>query len=68
MAMQKLKKDDTVIVITGKDKGRVGKILSVNPKIKKAANIKTNNIIILHLQFFQVYHPSLLIQQIRAQS
>lgn len=29
MAMQKIKKDDTVIVIAGKDKGRMGKVLKV---------------------------------------
>ena len=31
----KLKKDDTVIVITGKDKNRVGKILRVYPEKNK---------------------------------
>lgn len=32
MVMKKIKKDDTVIVITGKDKGRQGKVLKVLPK------------------------------------
>ena len=36
MAIQKIRKDDTVIVISGKDKGRVGKIVNVNPKAHKA--------------------------------
>jgi large subunit ribosomal protein L24 len=28
----KIKKDDKVIVITGRDKGKIGQIMSVNPK------------------------------------
>ena len=32
----KLRKGDNVIVLTGKDKGREGEILSVNPKAGKA--------------------------------
>ena len=32
----KLKKGDEVIVITGKDKGKIGKITKVNPSINKA--------------------------------
>lgn len=32
----KLKKGDTVIVLTGKDKGKEGKIASVDPKTGKA--------------------------------
>ncbi|AAO89807.1 50S ribosomal protein L24 [Coxiella burnetii] len=31
MAIKKIKKDDTVIVITGRDKGRQGKVLKVLP-------------------------------------
>lgn len=31
MAMKKIKKDDTVVVITGKDKGRQGKVVKVLP-------------------------------------
>ena len=27
-----IRKDDTVIVLSGKDKGKKGKVLSVNPK------------------------------------
>ncbi|CAM4432559.1 MAG: 50S ribosomal protein L24 [Legionellaceae bacterium] len=33
--MTKLKKDDYVIVIAGKDKGKKGKILRVLPKLRK---------------------------------
>lgn len=32
MAMKKIKKDDMVIVITGKDKGRSGKVIKILPK------------------------------------
>ena len=31
----KIRKDDMVVVIAGKDKGKQGKILSVNPKANK---------------------------------
>lgn len=31
MTMKKIKKDDTVVVMTGKDKGRQGKVLKVLP-------------------------------------
>ena len=34
--MQKLKKGDSVVVLTGKDKGRTGSILKVMPKEGKA--------------------------------
>jgi large subunit ribosomal protein L24 len=43
----KIKKDDTVIVITGKDKGKHGKVLKVNPKaetiIIEGVNIQTKH-------------------------
>ena len=32
MALARIKKGDTVIVITGKDKGKIGKVLKVLPK------------------------------------
>ena len=32
MNKMSIKKDDTVIVLSGKDKGKKGKVLSVNPK------------------------------------
>jgi large subunit ribosomal protein L24 len=34
--MQKIRKDDDVIVLTGKDKGRTGKVLKVLPKEGRA--------------------------------
>jgi large subunit ribosomal protein L24 len=34
--MQKIRKGDKVVVLTGKDKGRTGEVLSVQPKEEKA--------------------------------
>lgn len=36
MAMSKIKKDDTVIVLAGRDKGRVGKVIRIIIKKNKA--------------------------------
>ena len=35
MAMAKIKKGDTVIVLTGKDKGKTGEVTRVDPKAEK---------------------------------
>ena len=43
MKKVKLKKGDTVIVLAGKDKGKVGEIITVFPKINKVV-IKAINI------------------------
>jgi len=43
----KLKKGDTVVILTGKDKGRNGEISSVNPKDNKAV-VEGLNIAIRH--------------------
>ena len=42
--MLKIKKDDQIIVIAGKDKGKMGKVLRVIPKDQRAIveNINTN--------------------------
>jgi len=44
--MKKIKKDDFVVVITGNDKGKVGKVLEVNDDLVKVSevNLKTKNI------------------------
>lgn len=42
MNKMSIKKDDTVVVITGKDKGQRGKILSVMPKDGKVIVEKIN--------------------------
>ena len=43
----RIKKDDTVLVITGKDKGKKGKVLKVFPQTQRAivegANIQTKH-------------------------
>ncbi len=45
----KLKKDDKVVVLTGKDKGKEGTILSVDPKAGKAV-VDGINIAIRHVK------------------
>ena len=45
----KLKKGDTVVVLTGKDKGKQGDILSVDPKAGKAV-VDGINIAIRHVK------------------
>lgn len=46
-AKMKIKKGDTVVVLTGKDKGKQGEILSVNPKenrvVVKGINLVKKN-------------------------
>ena len=43
----KIKKDDTVIILTGKDKGKTGKVLKAMPKdgrvIVEGINVQTNH-------------------------
>ncbi len=42
MNKMSIKKDDTVIVLSGKDKGKKGKVLEVNPKDRKVIVEKVN--------------------------
>ena len=42
MNKMRIKKDDTVVVITGKDKGQRGKVLTVIPKEGKVVVEKIN--------------------------
>lgn len=42
MANAKIKKDDTVVVITGQDKGTKGKVLAAMPKERKVLVEKVN--------------------------
>ena len=42
MANMKIKKGDTVVVLSGKDKGKQGKVLSVDPKAGKVVVEKIN--------------------------
>ncbi|MDK2867051.1 MAG: large subunit ribosomal protein [Clostridiales bacterium] len=51
-----IKKGDTVIVIAGKDKGKQGKVLSVNPK--------TNRVIVENVNMVTKHQkPSVKVQQ-----
>jgi large subunit ribosomal protein L24 len=45
--MQKIKKGDKVVVLAGKDKGRSGEVLSVQPK-EDTALVRGINIIVRH--------------------
>ncbi|WP_446898000.1 50S ribosomal protein L24 [Clostridium sp. LBM24168] len=47
MAKIHVRKKDTVMVISGKDKGKVGEVLSVNPKVSKVV-VKDVNVITKH--------------------
>lgn len=51
-----IKKGDTVIVIAGKDKGKKGKVLSVNPKTERII-IENVNMVTKHQK------PSMKVQQ-----
>ncbi len=42
MNKMSIKKDDTVIVLSGKDKGKKGKVLAVDPKDRKVIVEKVN--------------------------
>ena len=42
MNTMSIRKDDTVIVLSGKDKGKTGKVLEVMPKDKKVVVEKVN--------------------------
>ncbi len=42
MSNMSIRKDDTVIVLSGKDKGKTGKVLSVMPKERKLIVEKVN--------------------------
>ena len=48
----KLKKGDEVIVITGKDKGKTGKIAKIFPDIRKAIVSGINKVITVSSQHF----------------
>ncbi|MBI1619328.1 50S ribosomal protein L24 [Aquamicrobium zhengzhouense] len=45
--MQKIRKGDKVVVLTGKDKGRTGEVLKVQPKDDKAI-VSGVNVIVRH--------------------
>ena len=52
----KIRRDDTVLVISGKDKGRTGKVLRVDP-VKRRVVVEGVNIVKRHTRPSQL-HPS----------
>ena len=44
MANMKIKKNDEVIVISGKDKGKIGKVITAQPKDKKVIVAGVNQV------------------------
>jgi len=49
MAASKIRKDDTVRIITGKDRGRTGRVLRVDPK-KEKVFVEGANIVKRHVR------------------
>ena len=45
----RIKKDDTVVVITGKDKGKTGKVLKAMPKENKVIVQGVNMLSLIHI-------------------
>ncbi|MEQ1953533.1 50S ribosomal protein L24 [Mesorhizobium sp. CN2-181] len=57
--MQKIRKGDKVVVLTGKDKGRSGEVLSVQPK-EDTAIVRGINIIVRHQRQTQAQEGGLI--------
>jgi large subunit ribosomal protein L24 len=57
--MQKIRKGDKVVVLTGKDKGRSGEVLSVQPK-DDTAIVRGINIIVRHQRQTQAQEGGLI--------
>ncbi|WP_315919971.1 50S ribosomal protein L24 [Mesorhizobium sp. SP-1A] len=57
--MQKIRKGDKVVVLTGKDKGRSGEVLSVQPK-DDTAIVRGINIVIRHQRQTQAQEGGLI--------
>ncbi|PRD41324.1 50S ribosomal protein L24 [Phyllobacterium phragmitis] len=57
--MQKIRKGDTVVVLTGKDKGRTGEVLSVSPKDDKAV-VRGINVVKRHQRQSQTQEAGIL--------
>ena len=57
--MQKIRKGDKVVVLSGKDKGRTGEVLSVQPKEDKAI-VRGINIIVRHQRQTQAQEGGLI--------
>ena len=57
--MQKIRKGDKVVVLAGKDKGRSGEVLSVQPK-EDTAIVRGINIIVRHQRQTQAQEGGLI--------
>ncbi len=57
--MQKIRKGDKVVVLSGKDKGRTGEVLSVQPK-EDTAIVRGINIIVRHQRQTQAQEGGLI--------
>ena len=57
--MQKIRKGDKVVVLTGKDKGRSGEVLRVLPKDEKAV-VRGVNVVIRHQRQTQAQEGGLI--------
>jgi large subunit ribosomal protein L24 len=57
--MQKIRKGDKVVVLSGKDKGRSGEVLSVQPK-NDTAIVRGINIVIRHQRQTQAQEGGLI--------
>ena len=57
--MQKIRKGDKVVVLSGKDKGRSGEVLSVQPK-EDTAIVRGINIVVRHQRQTQAQEGGLI--------
>jgi large subunit ribosomal protein L24 len=59
MAMQKIRKGDKVVVLTGKDKGRTGEVIQVMPKEDRAV-VKGINMVKRHQRQTQTQEAGII--------
>ena len=57
--MQKIRKGDKVVVLTGKDKGKSGEVVSVSPKDNRAV-VRGVNVVVRHQKQTQTQEAGLI--------
>ena len=57
--MQKIRKGDKVVVLTGKDKGKSGEVVSVSPKENRAV-VRSVNVVVRHQKQTQTQEAGLV--------
>jgi large subunit ribosomal protein L24 len=62
MAMQKIRKGDKVVVLTGKDKGRTGEVVQVMPKEDRAV-VKGINLVKRHQRQTQTQEAGIITKE-----